>query len=128
MHLPITLVTACVTGLILIWLSVRVIGSRVTGDVLIGTGESDDLLFKVRSHGNFTEYTPLFLIILGAVEIAGGNATALMALAALFLVARILHVFGMGPNANLTLRQIGMVGTFTSIAAVSLYGLYIGLI
>jgi len=127
MHLPVTLVTACVAGLILIWLSVRVIGSRVEGEVLIGNGDSDDLLYKVRTHGNFSEYAPLFLIILGAVEAAGGHSTALMAVAALFIVARFFHVFGMGPNANLKLRQIGMVGTFLSIAIVSLYGLYMGL-
>jgi len=127
MHLPITLVTACVAGLILIWLSVRVVGARVKDDVLIGEGESKDLLFKIRTHGNFSEYAPLFLIILGVVEGAGGHATALMALAALFLVARVLHVFGMSANANLTFRQLGMVGTYVSIAVISLYGLYLGL-
>jgi len=127
MHLPVTLVTACVAGLILIWLSARVIGSRVQGDVLIGNGDSEDLLYKVRTHGNFSEYTPLFLIMLGVVEGAGGHNAALMAVAALFLTARILHVFGMGANANLKLRQFGMVGTFISIAIVSLYGLYLGL-
>ena len=61
MHLPITLVTACVAALILIWLSFRVIGQRVKGEVLIGNGESEDLLFKVRTHGNFTEYVPCLL-------------------------------------------------------------------
>ncbi len=127
MHLPITLVTACVAGLILIWLSVRVIGSRVQNDMLIGTGESEELLYKVRTHGNFSEYAPLFLIILGAVEGAGGHTTVLMALSVLFIVARVFHVFGMGTNANLKLRQIGVVGTFLSITVVSLYGLYMGL-
>lgn len=127
MILPITLVTACVAGLMLIWLSVRVISSRVKGDVLIGEGNSEDLLYKIRTHGNFSEYVPLFLITLGLVEGAGGNATALMAVAAVFLVARILHVLGMGSQANLTFRQIGMVGTFLCIAAISLYGLYLGL-
>lgn len=128
MTLPITLVTACVAGLMLIWLSVRVIGARFKGEVLIGDGGSDDLLFKVRTQANFSEYAPLFLIMLGVVENAGGNPTALMVFAGLFLVARIFHVLGMGREANLTFRQAGMVGTFTSIACVSVYGLYLGLV
>ena len=127
MHLPITLVTACVAALILIWLSFRVIGQRVKGEVLIGTGESEDLLFKVRTHGNFTEYVPLFLILLGLVEGGSGNATVLMAVAGIFIAARLLHILGMGSEANLTFRQLGMLGTFLSIATLSLYGLYLGL-
>jgi len=128
MSLPITLATACVLGLMLIWLSARVIGSRVKGEVLIGNGDSEDLLFKIRTQGNFSEYTPLFLIILGLVENAGGHAIALMSFAGVFVVARILHVLGMGAQANLSLRQFGMMGTFLCIACVSLYGLYLGLI
>jgi len=127
MHLPITLVTAATAALILIWLSVRVVSSRVSGEVLIGDGGKEDLLYKIRTHANFSEYAPLFLIVLGLVEGAGGNSTALMVLAAVFLAARISHVFGMGAQANLKLRQIGMVGTYVTIAAVSLYGLYLGL-
>ncbi len=128
MNLPITLVTASVAGLLLIWLSVRVVQSRVKAEVLIGEGESEELLYRIRTHGNFSEYVPLFLIILGAVELSGGHATLLMVFAGLFIVARILHVLGMGAEANLLFRQLGMVGTFLSIAVVSVYGLYLGLV
>ena len=127
MNLPITLVTACVAGLMLIWLSVRVIQSRLKDEVLIGEGNSEELLFKIRTQANFSEYVPLFLIILGLVESAGGHATALMVLAGVFIAARVLHVFGMGAQANLTFRQLGMVGTFLCMAVMSLYGIYLGL-
>ena len=127
MNLPITLVTACVAGLMLIWLSVRVIQSRLKDEVLIGEGNSEELLFKIRTQANFSEYVPLFLIILGLVESAGGHATALMVFAGVFIAARVLHVFGMGAQANLTFRQLGMVGTFLCMAVMSLYGIYLGL-
>jgi len=126
MHLPITLLTASIAGLMLIGLSVRVIGSRVTGEVLIGDGSQEDLLYKIRTHANFIEYVPLFLILLGLVESAGGNTTVLMIIALVFIVARALHVLGMGSQANLTFRQLGMVGTFLSIATMSFYGIYLG--
>ncbi len=128
MNLPVTLVTACVAGLMLIWLSVRVIRLRVKGEVLIGDGNSDELLFRIRTQANFSEYVPLFLILLGLVENAGGLTNVLMVLAGLFIVARVLHVLGMGADANLTFRQLGMVGTFLGISTLSVYGLYLGLI
>ncbi len=125
--LPITLVTACILGIMFIWLSSRVIAGRVRMQSLIGDSNSEEMLFLMRTHANFTEYTPIFLIILGLLEYAGGNATALTVIAALFVVARLLHVPGMGPDANLRLRQAGIIGSFTAIGAASFYGLYIAL-
>ena len=125
--LTVTLVTTSVMGLIMIWLAARVIAGRVKGDVIIGDGENLDLLYRIRAQGNFAEYTPLFLILLGALELSAGNQTVLMVLAVVFVVARILHVFGMGENANLKFRQIGMIATFLSIAVASIYGLAIAL-
>ena len=126
--LPITLATASVLGLMFIWLSARVIGARVRGEVLIGDDANSELLYRVRTHGNFTEYVPIFLIILGLLEVGGANSTALAAIAALFVVARLLHVPGMGADANLKFRQAGIIGSFTAIGAASIYGLFIAVI
>ena len=126
-ELPITLATASVCGLMFIWLSARGIGARVKNEALIGDAGHTDLLFAIRTHGNFTEYVPIFLIIIGLLELAGAHPTALIALAALFIVARILHVLGMGENANLKPRQFGIVGSFTAIGTASLYGLYLAI-
>lgn len=125
--LTITLTTASILGLMFVWLSARVIGGRVKGEVNIGDGGSTELLYQIRTQGNFSEYVPIFLIILALLETMGANKTALIALAALFIIARLLHVPGMGEQANLKFRQAGIVGSFTSIVAASLYGLFIGL-
>ncbi len=125
--LPVTLATASILGLMLIWLAARVIASRVRTETLIGEGASAELLYAIRTHGNFIEYAPIFLILLGLLEYSGGNRTALLVLAGLFIVARPLHVLGMGEGANLKLRQIGVVLSFTAITAASLYGLYLSL-
>lgn len=123
--LPITLATAATLGLMLIWLSARVISARVRNQALIGDEGSVDLLFAIRTHGNFTEYTPIFLILLGLLEMNQVDSRLLTTLAILFVVARLLHVLGMGQQANLKLRQIGMVGSFASILVASLYGFYL---
>ena len=124
--LTITLLTASVIGLMFIWLSARVIGSRVSNEVSIGDDNITDLHYRIRTHGNFAEYSPIFLIILALNELSGANETVLIVLASLFVVARVLHVLGMGESANLLFRQAGIIGSFTSILGVSLYGLYLG--
>ena len=126
--MTITLTTASILGLMFIWLSARVIGSRVKNEVLIGEGQDEDLLFRIRTHANFTEYVPIFLIILAGLEWVGGHTVFLSILAAVFVLARLSHVPGMAPNANLRLRQAGIIGSFTCIGAASCYGLYLGLI
>ena len=125
--IPITLLTASLLGLVFIWLSARVIGARVKGETLIGDAGDTDLIFAIRTHGNFTEYVPIFLIVLALVESAGANRIALWVLAGLFVLARLLHVPGMGADANLKFRQAGIIGSFTAIGGVSLYGLILAL-
>ena len=125
--MTITLTTASILGLMFIWLSARVIGSRVKNEVIIGEGEDEDMLFRIRAHANFTEYVPIFLIILAGLEWAGGHTMVLSILAAVFVLARLSHVPGMAPNAKLILRQLGIIGSFTCIGAGACYGLYLGL-
>lgn len=125
--LPITLVTASILGLVFIWLCTRVIASRVNNDVIIGDSGNTDLIYRIRTQGNFAEYVPIFVIILGLLEFSGGNPTVLIVLAALFVGARLIHVPGMGEQANLKFRQAGIIGSFTSIGAASLYGLFLAL-
>lgn len=125
--LPITLVTASVLGLVFIWLCTRVIASRVDNEIAIGDNGNTDLIYRIRTQGNFTEYVPIFVIILGLLEFNGANPTALIVLATLFVGARLIHVPGMGEQANLKFRQTGIIGSFTSIGAASLYGLFLGL-
>lgn len=128
LSLPITMITASIFGLLFVWLCIHVIGARGKYGTLIGDGSHTELEFRIRKHGNFVEYVPLFLILLGLLEIHGAHPTALIVFAAIFVVARVLHILGMGEDANLKLRQLGIVGSFTGIIATSVYGLFLGLL
>jgi len=60
-------------GLILVFLSVKIIQTRRSYKISSGDGNNKFLQSKIRAHGNFIEYAPIFLIMLLLCEIAGLN-------------------------------------------------------
>ena len=95
MILPVTLTFAAVAALMNVWVGARVGQVRIAEKVLHGDGGSARVLARMRAHANFVEYTPFILILIGAIELAGGWPLALWAAGALYFIARIAHVFGM---------------------------------
>ncbi|WP_375403194.1 MAPEG family protein [uncultured Sphingomonas sp.] len=93
--LPITLVLAGALALINLWLSFRVGQVRGSEKVLLGDGGNERVLRRMRAHANFAENAPLTLILILLLEFAAGTSVWLWSAAALFLVARIVHGFGM---------------------------------
>ncbi len=65
MILPITLTMAAAAVFIHVWLAMRCSRIRMRDGVSVGDGGSPLLLTRMRAHANFTENTPLFLILLG---------------------------------------------------------------
>lgn len=101
MILPITLTIAGAAALLHVWLSMRVSQFRRLHKVSIGDGGNEALLTRMRAHANFAETTPLFLILLGLVELAKGSPLWLWLMAVLFILARLAHPFGLErPGAN----------------------------
>lgn len=111
--LPVTGLYAGLLAFVLLWLSVAVIRNRRRARVALGTGEDKGLLRATRAHGNFCEYTPLCLILLGLLEAGGLSAWMLHALGLLLLAGRISHGIGlMHQEGSFLLRQVGMMATF----------------
>ena len=73
MILPITLTIAGAAAILHIWLAVRVSRARRQLKVSVGDGGNEALLRRIRAHGNYVENMPFFLILLGLVELAGGD-------------------------------------------------------
>ena len=70
MTLPITLSAVAAAALINIWLSIRCGQARTSEKVSVGDGGSDKLIRRMRAHANFTENTPLVLVMIAALEFA----------------------------------------------------------
>ncbi len=121
MALQVTGLYAGILGLWLLFLSGRVIQSvRVKGGVSVGDGGKEEHTHVVRGQGNFIEYVPMAVLLLGILELQGTSTTWLHALGAALVLFRVMHPFGMSPtNPVNSARFIGTVGTFTVLLASS---------
>jgi uncharacterized membrane protein YecN with MAPEG domain len=123
--LPITLTIAGAAALLNLWLSARVSRLRWRHKVSLGTGGHDLVEKRMRAHANFTEYAPLFLILLGLIELARGSETWLWAIAIAFVLGRLAHAFGMDRPAPNALRIGGMMLTYAPLLILAVYALTI---
>ncbi len=116
MQMQITAVYAAVLALILIVLSVMVIAMRAQTKIALYHGDNLQLAERIRKHGNFTEYVPMALILMGLAE-AGGASPVLIHGAGVILVAsRLIHPLGIRHDkADAMPRVVGGTGTLIDI-------------
>ena len=125
--LPITLTIAGAAAILHVWLSLRVSSLRRPLKIGVGDGGTEVLLRRMRAHGNFAENMPIFLVLLGFVELAVGRNIWLWAAGIVFVLARIAHAFGMDrPGANiLRVAGISLSGlVLLGLGAVAIYLAY----
>jgi uncharacterized protein len=126
MILPITLTAAGTAALINLWLAVRVGQKRIAGKVSIGDGGHPPLIARMRAHANFTEYTPIVLILIGLVEAATGTSLWLWIVAAVYALGRVAHGIGMDMTEGQSrLRGIGTLSTMLIMAGLGIYAVAI---
>lgn len=121
MHLIITAATAAALGLLLIALSIDAINRRMVLRVPFGDGGDRGLMAAIRAHANLTEYMPIGLAQIGLLESNGAQPLALSIVAALFVLVRLAHAYGLrGSHDKLTLgRSVGIIGTLLVLATMS---------
>ncbi len=103
-------------ALLYVALSAWVVAGRLTTDVLHGDGGDRRLLKRIRIHGNFAEYVPFALLLVGLYEAGGGGPAVVRSLLIVLLVARLLHPVGMlAPKDSpqqFACRGGGVIATF----------------
>lgn len=80
----ITLILSSLMGLMCVWLAFQVIKNRRKHKISLGDGGIEELARAIRAHGNFIEYVPISLILLGASELNHANSLWSRALLLLF--------------------------------------------
>ncbi len=98
---------------------------RQSEKVSIGSGQSHQLLARIRAHANFIETTPLALIGLFALAQLSAPAHILHIFGAGFTIGRVLHAHGMAQeNALGKGRVIGTLLAILSFFGMAAYLLY----
>jgi uncharacterized membrane protein YecN with MAPEG domain len=125
--LPITALTAAVCALLLLITAIDTVRQRMQSKTAFGDGGGNAKLISAsRSHGNLAEHAPLAIIMIGLLE-QNADPRALGAVAAVFVFARICHIFGLYAPMSTeppTGRKIGVVGTWLTYAVLIVWTLY----
>jgi uncharacterized protein len=115
-HIPVTLFTSAVLGILCAVLSIMVSAARTRTKVMIGDGGGaagmEGLLHAVRAHGNFIEHVPLALILLGGIEVSGASHLTCDIFAGLLILSRLMHATGIYRPAPNVLRAGGAMLTW----------------
>ncbi|MEO8017145.1 MAG: MAPEG family protein [Pseudomonadota bacterium] len=90
-------------------LSVQTSLQRVKLSVGHGDGGDDTLRRRIRAHGNFTEYAPLSVILLGFMEMLGAAHQVVLGIGLAMALARLVHAVGMLYTSKPFLQGAGML-------------------
>lgn len=125
MSLTITALYASLAGLLLLFLSFRVVRWRRKFSVGLGDGGQESLLRAQRTQANFIEYVPIALILLAAAESQGLAGWLLQTAGAILMLARLLHAWGLSRSSGRSFgRYWGTLLTWVVILALSLANIY----
>lgn len=120
--LEITSIAASLLALLMLPLTLQITIKRAMlgkslGDitaVVFGDGDDDTLRRRIRAFGNFIEYTPICLVMLGLLENGGAGNTLVWSVAGLLVGGRILHALGMLFAVSPAPRGVAMLMTYSA--------------
>lgn len=108
-----------VNALFLIYISARVGQGRVRHKINLGDAGNDDMQRRIRAQGNYIEYAPAALLGLVLLALLGTGSTMIHALGALFFLARVFHLAGLGLDVWPAGRFLGTALTMLALLATA---------
>ena len=105
---------------IFVALSINAAFTRRKSGLAVGEADNETLLRAVRAHGNFVEYTPMFLISLFLIDHVSKNCEYILVIGSGFILGRISHATSMFLKKGI-LRITGMFLTFTPLLSNFVY-------
>jgi len=117
--IPITAVFTALLALMLVGVSVRITVLRAKKKVNLFDGGDAELGRAIRVQGNFIEYVPMALALMGMIEWLGARPWIVYVFGAALLVARFAHAWGLYAGAF----QARVVGTTATWIVVAVGGL-----
>lgn len=112
----ITALYAGILGFLGLVLASRVVQNRIRHRIELGDQGNDDMQRAMRVFGNFTEYVPMILLLIGFGEMLGAQTWLTHGLGAGLLLARLAHAVGLSQSSGQTLgRAVGVVLTWLAL-------------
>jgi len=103
-----------------------VVGLRARHDIPFGDGGNELLNRAIRVHGNFSEWVPLTILMVGGLEALGAPAAHLHGLLGTLLAARVLHAIGLFSAVRSAPYMIGRIaGASSTWAVLSIAAVYV---
>jgi uncharacterized protein len=122
--LLITSIIAAVLTIIFVRLSFAVIALRRKNKVGLGSGGHEDLERAIRAQGNFAEYVPLGIILIGCLELNGAPWWLVLLPGIALIIGRLAHAKGINtPPPDFSLRVTGMKFTFGTLITLAVLNL-----
>ena len=122
--LPVTSLYAAIFGLLLIPITYAVGLRRMKTRTSFLDGGDEILLRRMRSHGNFVEYVPFALVLIGLAELNGAPITYVHGMGALLLLSRVVHYGVINFKPIVIIRVMSMLGTTAVFLLSSMYLIY----
>jgi hypothetical protein len=122
----VSLYAAILAGLF-VFLSAHVIRGRWQYKITMTDGGNEDMKRRIRAQGNFAEYAPLFILLLGFAEYNGLPIYVIHIFGIVFIIARLSHAYGIlksevhdeNKMKVLRFRIRGVIFTLASITILS---------
>lgn len=106
--------------LLLLTLAYRVVAMRRVHRLGLGDGALEPVQQRIRAHANATEYVPVALLELLALELLGVPALWLYAAGGMLFAGRVLHAMGLSSAAGYSFgRFYGTLLTWLSMLAMA---------
>jgi len=113
--IPITAVFVALHALLLAGVSIRITVLRAKKKIDYLDGGDKELGRAIRAQGNFIEYVPMALALMGLIELMGARHWIVYTFGAVLLAARLAHAWSMYSNV-FQARVVGTSATWLLLA------------
>jgi len=122
--MPITLISASLLALLLVYLSYDVTKHRRRSKTSLGDGGDAELTTAIRAQANLVEYAPIGLILIGLLEQSMVSSTLVAGLAAVLVIGRFMHGLTLGKFEGPSIyRVISTASTWLVLLVAGILGL-----
>jgi len=122
----VTGLTAAALAILFVVLSLYVSAGRGRNKVMLGDGD-DDLFRRIRAHANLAENAPIFLILLGLVELSRVHQVTVAIVGPVFVICRISHAIGFSASLAKEPNPFRAIGAIGSILIELILAIELGL-